>query len=140
MAEVLIHTSHLVKCFPTGDGKTFRALNGINLDIQKGTLTILKGRSGSGKTTLLNTLSALDEPTEGEVECFGEKISGMTEAQKENLRRPPEEQVEYKAPNINYKDRKEMQKYLQEVFVDPLNNTAATGEETPADNTNSQEE
>ncbi len=60
--------------------------------------------------------------------------------QKENLRRPPEEQVEYKAPNINYKDRKEMQKYLQEVFVDPLNNTAATEEETPADNTNSQEE
>ncbi len=60
--------------------------------------------------------------------------------QKENLRRPPEEQVEYKAPNINYKDRKEMQKYMQEVFVDPLNNTAATEEETPADNTNSQEE
>ena len=60
--------------------------------------------------------------------------------QKENLRRPPEEQVEYKAPNVNYKDRKEMQKYLQEVFVDPLNNTAATEEETPADNTNSQEE
>lgn len=60
--------------------------------------------------------------------------------QKENLRRPPEEQVEYKAPNINYKDRKEMQKYLQEIFVDPLNNTAATEEETPADNTNSQEE
>ena len=60
--------------------------------------------------------------------------------QKENLRRQPEEQVEYKAPNINYKDRKEMQKYLQEVFVDPLNNTAATEEETPADNTNSQEE
>ena len=60
--------------------------------------------------------------------------------QKENLRRPPEEQVEYKAPNINYKDRKEMQKYLQEIFVDPLNNTAATEEETPADNSNSQEE
>lgn len=60
--------------------------------------------------------------------------------QKENLRRPPEERVEYKAPNINYKDRKEMQKYLQEIFVDPLNNTAATEEETPADNTNSQEE
>lgn len=60
--------------------------------------------------------------------------------QKENLRRPPEEQVEYKAPNINYKDRKEMQKYLQEIFVDPLNNTAATEEETPTDNTNSQEE
>lgn len=87
MAELLIQTTGLVKCFPAGDGKTFRALNGIRLDIERDTLTILKGRSGSGKTTLLNMLSALDEPTEGEVECFGKKLSSMTEVQKENMRR-----------------------------------------------------
>ena len=52
-----------------------------------GKLTILKGRSGSGKTTLLNILSALDEPTEGEVIVGGHVYSEMNEKEKEKLRR-----------------------------------------------------
>ncbi len=64
--------------------------------------------------------------------------------QKENLRRPPKEQIEYKAPNINSKDRKEMQEYMQEVFVAPLSNTAApideNTEDTATNNTSLKEE
>ena len=87
MESAAIETRNLVKCFPVGKGGTYYALKDVNLDIPQGRLTILKGRSGSGKTTLLNMISALDEPTAGEVEFFGEKLSGLSTVEKENLRR-----------------------------------------------------
>jgi putative ABC transport system ATP-binding protein len=43
------------------------ALKDINISVEKGKLTILKGRSGSGKTTLMNIFGALDKPTSGHV-------------------------------------------------------------------------
>lgn len=85
--EIAIQARRLVKSFPMGDGGKVYALDGIDLDIPKGRLVILKGRSGSGKTTLLNMLSALDEPTEGEVSFFGDNLSSMKVQEKENLRR-----------------------------------------------------
>ena len=68
-------------------GDTFWALKGLDLEIQKGKLTILKGRSGSGKTTLMNILSALDYPTEGEIFFEGKDITKMSERQRSVLRR-----------------------------------------------------
>ncbi|MCR5799995.1 MAG: ABC transporter ATP-binding protein [Lachnospiraceae bacterium] len=62
-------------------------LKGVDVDILRGKLTILKGRSGSGKTTLLNILSTLDTPTEGDVEFLEKKYSVMNDAQKEKMRR-----------------------------------------------------
>lgn len=85
--EIAIQARRLVKSFPMGDGGKVYALDGIDLDIPKGRLVILKGRSGSGKTTLLNMLSALDEPTEGEVSFFGDSLSAMKTKEKEDLRR-----------------------------------------------------
>lgn len=85
--ETAIRAQHLVKCFPTGNKEKIYALKNVNLEIPKGRLTILRGRSGSGKTTLLNMLSALDEPTGGEVEFLGNKLSEMNAEKKEELRR-----------------------------------------------------
>lgn len=68
-------------------GGVFHALKGINMDIPKRALTILKGRSGSGKTTLLNILSALDKPTEGRVLYEGANIVRMDEAKRTRMRR-----------------------------------------------------
>lgn len=87
METAAIETRNLAKCFPVGKDGTYYALKNVNLDIPEGRLTVLKGRSGSGKTTLLNMISALDEPTAGEVEFFGEKLSGLSTVEKENLRR-----------------------------------------------------
>jgi len=43
------------------------AVNGINLDFEKGEFAAIVGPSGSGKTTLLNLIGGLDVPTDGEI-------------------------------------------------------------------------
>lgn len=90
-SETKIYTKALSKSFPLGNGKSVKVLENINMEIPKGALTILKGRSGSGKTTLLNMISALDEPSDGEVffcEDDGKKINlkSLSLAQKDELR------------------------------------------------------
>lgn len=85
--ENAIIAQNIKRYFKAGDGTTVRALDGVSMEIKKGTLAILKGRSGSGKTTLLNILSALDMPTEGSVQFLGKNIEQMTEKDREMLRR-----------------------------------------------------
>ncbi|MDE6025546.1 MAG: ABC transporter ATP-binding protein [Lachnospiraceae bacterium] len=83
----IITARNVKRCFRLGDGQDFYALKGVDIDIRRGALTILKGRSGSGKTTLLNSLSTLDSPTEGEILFEQESYQGMSESDKEALRR-----------------------------------------------------
>ena len=83
----IITTKGVKKGFPVSGGETFWALKGVDLEIPEGELTILKGRSGSGKTTLMNILSALDQPTEGEVVFREENIAAYSERKREKLRR-----------------------------------------------------
>jgi putative ABC transport system ATP-binding protein len=85
MREVIKATG-IKRGFSTGGG-VFWALKGLNLRVEEGELTILKGRSGSGKTTLMNILGALDPPTEGEVFFCGEPISRVSEHRRDVIRR-----------------------------------------------------
>ena len=74
-----------------GEGETeVRALNGIDLSIERGEIIALMGPSGSGKTTLLNIIAALDVPTEGEYlfesqEFPKENVESMTTFRRENI-------------------------------------------------------
>lgn len=77
----------IVRCFSVGQGEDFYALKGINIDVPRGKLTILKGRSGSGKTTLLNIISVLDSATSGEVNFDGVDVSKLSDSDKELIRR-----------------------------------------------------
>lgn len=86
MGNIIVGKS-IKKGFPVGDGQTFWALKGLDLEIPEGKLTILKGKSGSGKTTLMNILSTLDRPTEGDVFLGGAHINQMGEREREALRR-----------------------------------------------------
>lgn len=61
-----------------GESTVTRALNGINLSINKGDFLAIMGPSGSGKTTLLNLLSGIEKPTSGEVMISGNEISNMS--------------------------------------------------------------
>ena len=85
--ENAIIAKNIKRYFKAGDGTTVHALDGVSMEIKKGTLAILKGRSGSGKTTLLNILSALDMPTEGSVQFLDKNLEQMTETDREMLRR-----------------------------------------------------
>lgn len=84
--NTIIDTNKINKYFGSGTGQV-HALNNVTLDIEPGSLTILKGRSGSGKTTLLNVLSALDTPSDGVVNFMGEDLNKISESKKEELRR-----------------------------------------------------
>ncbi len=63
------------------------ALKGADLSVPSGRLVALKGRSGSGKTTLINMLGALDRPTEGAIYFMGREISGLSEHERNEVRR-----------------------------------------------------
>ena len=85
--DIVLEAKQIVRAFRTGAGEDFYALKGVDMQVPRGALTILKGRSGSGKTTLLNILSALDDPTSGEVIFDGASYRQMSMSAKEELRR-----------------------------------------------------
>jgi len=74
----LIRIRGLKKYFEMG-GQTVRALDGIDLDIEAGTFTVVMGPSGSGKSTLLYLLGGLDRATSGEISIEGERLDQMDE-------------------------------------------------------------
>ncbi len=82
----IIRTAGLNRIFQSGRD-TVHALRNINISIEKGTLTMLRGRSGSGKTTLLNLLGALDQPSEGKIFFNDMEITGMSEETRDEIRR-----------------------------------------------------
>lgn len=83
----IITTESLCRDFKIGDGSIVSALKNVNIEIEKGKLTILRGRSGSGKTTLINILGALDKPTKGKVLFDGRDITALSERKRDELRR-----------------------------------------------------
>ena len=63
-----------------------RALQEVDLTIEKGEMTAIIGASGSGKSTLLNTLGCLDTPTSGEYLLDGVSVRTMSKPQRAVLR------------------------------------------------------
>ena len=59
-------------------GKTFMALNGIDLTVYKGEALGIIGTNGAGKSTMLKLLSRVTAPTEGEIDIYG-RITSMLE-------------------------------------------------------------
>lgn len=65
-ASSLILTKRLVKAFKMGQQKVV-AVNGLEIQIPRGSFTAIMGPSGSGKSTLLYLLGGLDRPTSGSI-------------------------------------------------------------------------
>lgn len=53
------------------------ALQGVDLEVQPGQITLLVGPSGCGKTTLISIIAGLLEPTEGEVSLLGRALADL---------------------------------------------------------------
>ena len=82
-----IVTAHdLKKYFGKGENQV-KALDGVDLEIEKGKFTAIIGASGSGKTTLLNMIGGLDTPDEGEVIVDGVSLAGLKEKELAVFRR-----------------------------------------------------
>lgn len=78
--DILIRTKYLSKYYAVGD-ETIKALDDVNLEIERGQIVAILGTSGSGKSTLLNMLAGLERPTKGEVQIGKFRIDELTEAQ-----------------------------------------------------------
>jgi len=78
----LSHPPAAIRCISIvkdfGDGKERnRVLQGIDLRLAAGELTLLVGPSGCGKTTLVSIMAGILSPTGGEVELFGTRLSSL---------------------------------------------------------------
>jgi putative ABC transport system ATP-binding protein len=60
-------------------GTVVRALDGLDLDVEAHTFTVVMGPSGSGKSTLLYLLGGLDRATSGEIAVDGARLDEMDE-------------------------------------------------------------
>jgi putative ABC transport system ATP-binding protein len=78
MTQPFIRIKQLTKHYQMG-GQIVRALDGIDLDIDAHTLTVVMGPSGSGKSTLLYLLGGLDRATSGEISISGQRLEEMDE-------------------------------------------------------------
>ena len=76
MEEALIKVKDLCKIYNPGENEV-RALDHVNLEIQKGEFVAIIGQSGSGKSTFMNMLGCLDVPTSGEYYLNGTDVSTM---------------------------------------------------------------
>jgi putative ABC transport system ATP-binding protein len=79
MHEV-IRIENLTRFYTIGE-ETVRALNGINLSIQKNEYVALMGPSGSGKSTLMNIIGCLDTPTSGEYFLNGPNVAQLSDSE-----------------------------------------------------------
>jgi putative ABC transport system ATP-binding protein len=76
----------LVKIYKNGKISN-KALDNINLEIEKGEFLVFAGPSGSGKTTLLNIIGTMYRLTEGKLLIDGEDISGLTKDEASEFRK-----------------------------------------------------
>jgi putative ABC transport system ATP-binding protein len=82
----LIQLRDITKTYGSGSA-AYRALQGVDLDIDEGEFVAIKGSSGSGKSTLVNILGCLDSPTSGCYLFGGCAVEGLSKEQRALIRR-----------------------------------------------------
>lgn len=85
MSTSIISAKNLKKFYQVGETQV-NALDGLDVDIQKGSYIALMGPSGSGKSTLMNVLGCLDTPTFGEYVLNGKDVSSLSDDELAEIR------------------------------------------------------
>ncbi len=84
--ESILKVSGLRKYYGRGD-TAVKALNGIDLEIERDRFTAIIGTSGSGKSTLLHMLGGLDTPDEGSILINGTELAKLNSEEAAVFRR-----------------------------------------------------
>lgn len=82
----ILSTQDLKKIYGSGENEV-HALDGVNLQVEKGEFVAVVGTSGSGKSTLLHMLGGLDRPTSGSVTVDGKDIFSLKDEELTIFRR-----------------------------------------------------
>jgi putative ABC transport system ATP-binding protein len=84
-ADPILQLREVSRFYRQGE-QTVRALDGVNLTLERGEFVVVAGPSGSGKTTLLNVAAGLDLPTQGRVLVAGRDLGAMSRRERAALR------------------------------------------------------
>ena len=87
----IVEFQEVSKVYSAGD-HILKALDEVNLTLEKGKLIVILGPSGAGKSTLLNLLGGLDSPTSGKIKVDGKDISKLNN----------DELAEYRAEKVGF--------------------------------------
>ncbi len=78
LIDPIIKIEDLYKTYSLGNSP-IHALKGISLEIFHGEMVFIMGASGSGKTTLVNLVGGIDNPSQGNIHIFNDKISDYSD-------------------------------------------------------------
>lgn len=84
--DTIIKLLDVIKIYDEGYQNVV-ALNGVNLEVQRGEFLAIRGPSGCGKSTLINLLGGLDVPTKGRVMIDRANLADMGDVQLTRFRR-----------------------------------------------------
>ena len=85
MTQEIIRLNKVEKHYQMGDS-VVKALDMIDIKINRGDFVVIIGPSGSGKSTMMNMVGALDLPTEGEIYLDKQNIAHMDESHLAQIR------------------------------------------------------
>jgi peptide/nickel transport system ATP-binding protein len=109
-----LEVSSLVRSFRRPDGRVVRAVDEVSFDLQHGETLGLVGESGCGKSSLARALMQLPPPESGSVRISGEEITGLSLAERRNLRRRVQMVFQDPISSLNPRRR------IGEIVAEPL--------------------
>lgn len=83
----MIKLDHITQTYKTPEGREFKALDDVSIEIRPGEIFGIIGRSGAGKSTLVRCINLLNRPSEGTVTVDGKDLTELSEDELRESRR-----------------------------------------------------
>lgn len=83
----MIKLDHITQTYKAPEGREFKALDDVSIEIRPGEIFGIIGRSGAGKSTLVRCINLLNRPSEGTVTVDGKNLTELSEDELRESRR-----------------------------------------------------